>query len=222
MNQIQRLFLHAFHSSPQLVVDEILRVYEAAQVVMIVHYVALWHKQTLSPSVISHRRLSMAMRALGSTNWQLVDAHRRRLELDARNGVRVRHGTSDAVLQPAAGARRLHTPTDIRPRRAHLSLGTRVLACLPTVDVEVLEIRSRAINFVFCAQIMLGDEISRTRVATLVFHDVWQAILEPAVPARTLDSGLDPGIGLTMGFAATSVPAHERGGRIEISVVVTR
>jgi hypothetical protein len=73
---------------------------------------------------------------------------------------------------------------------------------------------------VFCPQITLGDEVARAGIAARVFHDVGQAVLEPAVPARPLDSRLDPCIGLATGLAATGRPAHERRRRIEIGVVV--
>ncbi len=42
------------------------------------------------------------------------------------------------------------------------------------------------------------------------------------VPARPLNSRLDPCIGLATGLTATGSPAHERRRRVEISVVVAR
>jgi hypothetical protein len=66
----------------------------------------------------------------------------------------------------------LYARADICPGSADLILGTRGLACLPAVRIEVLEIGTRAIDFVFCPQITFRDEIARTGIAARVFDDV--------------------------------------------------
>ena len=125
---------------------------------------------------------------------------------------------SDNVLQPAATCRPLHARTNVRPGRADIILSTRGLAGLPAIRYEVLEVRTGAIDFVFRAQVAHGDEVARTGIATPVFHNGGQRTLQPAVSGRSLDSWLDPGIGLAAGLAAAAGSANEgrRSGKVRI------
>ena len=117
---------------------------------------------------------------------QLLEKRGGFLELYTRNHVCVWHGPSNAVLQPAVAARTLCARTDIRPGRTNLILSTGRLACLPAVRIEILEIGTRAIDFVFCPQITFRDELARTGIAARVFDDVALVVLEPALAAGPL------------------------------------
>ena len=117
----------------------------------------------------------------------LVDPHGRRSVPYAGNRVGVRYRVSDAVLQPAAAGRLLRAAPDIGPGRADPILGAPALAGLPAVRLEVLVIRTRAIDFVFCPQITFGDEVARSGIAARILDDLGQGVLEPAAPVRPLD-----------------------------------
>src|SRR5687767_3246133 len=107
----------------------------------------------------------------------LVDPHGRRSVPYAGNRVGVRYRARDAVLQPAAAGRLVRAAPDISPGRAEAILGAPGLAVLPALRLEVLVIRTRAIDFVFRLQIAFGDEVARSGIAAGIFDDLGQGML---------------------------------------------